>query len=64
MYGIKYIPEEAFPLMYKYLDKGQRSDQSLLKATNNEDTSYTSKPFVGGGRTYNLIVYNDKIVIL
>ena len=30
---------------------------------NNEDSSYTSKPFVGGGKTYELIVYNDKIVI-
>ena len=63
MYRIKDIPDEAFPLTYKYLEQGQRSDQSLLMATNNEDTPYTSKPFVGGSRTYNLIVYNDKIVI-
>ena len=63
VYGIKDISEEAFPLTYKYLDKGQRSDPSLLKAANNEDTPYTSKAFVEDGRTYNLIVYFDKVVI-
>ena len=50
MYGIDDIPDEAFPLTYKYLE-GQRSDQSLLKAANNKDTPYISKSFVGGSRT-------------
>ena len=61
MYGIEDIPDEAFPLTYRYLDKGQRSDQSLLKATNKEDTLYTSKAFVGGGRTYNLLCIMIKL---
>ena len=64
MYGVKDIPDEAFPFTYKYLDKGQSSDQSLLMATNKEYTSYTSKTSVGGCQFYNLIVYKSKIVNL
>ena len=30
---------------------------------NKEDSPYTSKTFVGGGKAFKLIVYNNKIVI-
>ena len=63
LYGVEDIPDEAFSLMYKYLQKGQGSDQSLLRAANKKDSPYTSKVFFGGSKAHILVVYNNKIVI-
>jgi transposase InsO family protein len=52
----------AFPLTFNNIKRAQRSDSALLDALQSKD-DYTQTIFRGGGKTYELIVRDKKIVI-
>jgi RNase H-like domain found in reverse transcriptase/Integrase zinc binding domain/Reverse transcriptase (RNA-dependent DNA polymerase) len=53
----------SFPLTYRNIKHAQRHDHELLRSLEQKDT-YSLKIFCGGGKKRELIVYNEKIVIL
>jgi len=55
------LPKNAFPLKMSTIYKHQKHDDTLIQAA--KTSSYTLKPFAGGGKTYQMICLNDKIVI-
>ena len=56
------VSGSTFPLTFKHIHKVQRSDDKLLELLKSHD-KYSLKIFRGGGKHYELIVYQDKIVI-
>jgi hypothetical protein len=54
---------DVYPLSYKLLASLQANDSSLQQALLRPNSPYSLHPFRGGGKSYDLITYNDKIVI-
>ena len=57
------LPEDAFPLAYKYIAQQQQKDKNLLSKLQQRATGYGIKVFHGGGKRRPLICYNGKISI-
>ena len=57
------LPEDAYPLQYKYIAVQQRKDKELLSKLKQGSNAYHVKSFCGGGKKRDLICRNDKIVI-
>jgi len=55
------LPKNAFPLKMKTIYAQQNRDKNLMAAA--KVSPYTMKDFSGGGKTYQLICLNEKIVI-
>jgi len=67
-YGQDVLEPDTFPLTFKYIDKYQRKDLTLMgKLKSSLDTAtengYHTKSFRGGGNDIELVCYNSKIVI-
>ena len=61
-FALTELPKDAFPLRYSTLRDYQQHDKPLLAqlATNSNFKLIT---YHGGGKTYDLICHNDKIVV-
>ena len=57
------LPEDAYPLSYSLLGKHQSTDKAILKELKKPKSRYSIQPFIGGGKTRELICYNGKIVV-
>ena len=57
------LPEDAFPLRLKTIQREQQKDQSLLKKVRTSKANYTLESFRGGGKERQLICLNKKIVV-
>ena len=57
------LPNDAFPLTYKLIQKAQQADTNLLNHIRKSKSPYLVKPFRGGGKVRQLLVLHDKIVI-
>ena len=57
------LPEDAFPLSYLLLGQEQAKDKKILTETKKAKSRYKITPFTGGGKTRDLICYNNKIVV-
>ena len=57
------LPETAYPLSYVLLGKEQSKDKRILAEIKKTKSKYKIKSFTGGGKTRDLICYNEKIVV-
>ena len=57
------LPEDAYPLTYKFIAQQQNNDKTLLKKFTSKVKDYEIKVFHGGGKQRPLICYQDKIVM-
>ena len=55
--------EEIYPLSYLEMGQAQSKDKELLKLVSEKPNIYLFKTFYSAGKTFELIVKNDKIVI-
>ena len=55
------LPDDVYPLNYKLIHKMQQKDTSLMRKISNK--KYNLKTFHAAGKSYDLVVSNDKIVI-
>jgi len=65
-YCVDKLEDDTFPLTFKFIDKYQRKDSTLmgkLKSSINKNNGYHTESFRGGGKSIELICYNKKIVI-
>ena len=65
-YCVDKLEADTFPLTFKFIDKYQRKDSTLmgkLKSSINKNNGYHTESFRGGGKSIELICYNSKIVI-
>ena len=53
----------SHPLTYKQLEKAQQQDPQIKKALQDDKKNYHLHSFHGGGKTWSLACYKDKIVI-
>ena len=61
LYDIEELPEGAFPLSFKLIDRYQREEPFLTEKINSAE--YQKGSFCGGWNTIELVTYKDKIVI-
>ena len=54
---------DVYPLAYSFLAKAQKASKQLMKILNMKDSLYKTQDFHGGGKTYSLVCYKDKIVV-
>ena len=54
---------EVYPLSYKQLDIAQQQDKTIMKVLKMKNTKYELKDFHGGGKSFSLVCYKDKIVV-
>ncbi len=57
------LPESDFPLSFKEIGKAQSKDKKLMKDAKKFKSKYTLNTFHGGGKSRELLCYQDKIVI-
>ena len=57
------LSEDAFPMSYAILGKAQSKDKAILAEVKKKQSKYVIQPFEGGGKTRDLICYNNKIVV-
>ena len=57
------LEDDAYPLTYKKIGKAQSKDKDLTKKITTNAPGYKIKEFKGGGKTYNIICYKDKIAV-
>ena len=55
------IPSEEFPVRYALIEREQLKENALQKRVN--EPGFSRKQFCGGTKSFNLVCYNDKIVI-
>ena len=61
-FGGDELPQESFPLSYKYIARHQNEDEALLRNARDHPL-YNIKVFRGGGKNRELIVRNNLIVL-
>ena len=54
---------EFHPVSYANLDQAQQADPSIKKILKSDNSKYQIAEFHGGGKTRNLVCFNDKIVV-
>jgi hypothetical protein len=57
------LSEDTYPLSYQNIRHLQQQDKKLIQKYQQKAVNFHLKAFRGGGKTRNLICYNDKIVI-
>ncbi len=57
------LPDTAYPLSYELLGKEQSKDKRILTEIKKPNIRYLIKAFTAGGKTRDLICYNEKIVV-
>jgi hypothetical protein len=57
------LSEDIYPLSYQNIRHFQQQDKKLIQKYQQKAVNFHLKAFRGGGKTRNLICYNDKIVI-
>lgn len=58
----KDLPDWSNPVSFKLIQREQQADESLLR-TARKTSDYSIRAFRGGGKTRQLLCYNDRIVI-
>jgi hypothetical protein len=57
------VPNTDYPLSYKLIGRAQKKDEQMIKILKQKNSKYKFKSFHGGGKSRELICYNEKIVI-
>ena len=57
------LPQDAYPLSYQLLGKHQTRDKVILKETKKNNSRYAIKTYTGRGKSWDLICYNNRIVV-
>jgi hypothetical protein len=57
------LPKMAFPLSCGFLGKAQSTDVAILEEIAETKSLYSIQPFIGSGKTREIICYNGKIVV-
>jgi hypothetical protein len=62
-YAKEDLTPDVYPLSYEALGKAQSKDTQMVKVLQKKHSKYYLKSFHGGGKSRELICYNNKIVV-